>query len=82
MSCWSDERVRQGFVSAGFTSGYYRASETGDRILVNAFFSFRDGGKMSYREYHDKVKGFPGPIELMRLYRSVKARGNRNRGGR
>ena len=68
MACWNDSKVRQGLASAGLVGGYYKAIESGSRVLVEAAFSFKGGGKMSYRQYHAKDKGFPGPVELVRLY--------------
>ena len=72
MSCWNDAKVRQGLISAGLIGGHYKATESGERVLVDALFFFRGGGKLSYREYHVKDRGFPGPIELVRLYRRAK----------
>lgn len=74
MSCWNDVKVRQGLISAGLIGGHYKATESEGRVLVDALFFFQDGGKLSYCEYHAKDGGFPGPIELVRLYRRAKRR--------
>lgn len=75
MSCWKDAKVRQTLVALGMVGGHYKAVESGGQVLVEAAFGFKGGGKVSYRKYHAKDKGFPGPLELVRLYKRVKASG-------
>lgn len=74
MSCWNDAKVRQALTAAGLVSGHYKVTESGDRLLVEAVFCFKDRGKISYRQYHAKGKGAPGPVELVRLYRRAQRR--------
>lgn len=69
MNQWRDPKIRQGLMCVGLIGGSYKVVESGESVIVDAIFHFRNGGKMVYRKRHGKCDGFPGPVALVRLYR-------------
>jgi len=65
---WHDAKIRKKLQSVGVIGGYYRATDAGEQVLVESGLKFRDGGKIHYRQYHRKSRGFPTVVDLARAY--------------
>jgi len=64
---WHDAKVREKLQCAGVVGGYYRATDAGGQVLVEAELLFRGGGRIRYRKYHSKRLGFPTVIDLVKV---------------
>jgi len=77
MAQWHDAKIRGKLKSVGVIGGHYRATATGEQVLVESELAFRDGGKIRYRQHHQMSRGFPTVIDLVKAY--LKLRHGKNR---
>jgi len=68
MELWRDAKVRGKLQCVGVSGGFYRATDAGEQVLVEANLIFRDGSKIRYRKYHPKRLGFPTVIDLVKAH--------------